>query len=57
MCGRLEALGGWNRATGNVLEQLAPEALWAPGSLVTNLQAVHWHIGADGLWRRGEDNA
>ncbi len=50
MVGQLEALGGWDRGKGSDLEQLAPDPLWAPGSVVTGPE-TSWFIKENGLWQ------
>lgn len=50
MVGQMEALGGWDRAKGSGLEQLAPDPLWAPGSSVTDAE-TSWFIKENGLWQ------
>ncbi len=56
MIGQLEALGGWDRAKGSGLEQLAPIPLWAPGSSVTDA-GTSWFIKEDGLWQLKDGGA
>lgn len=50
LVGQLESLGGWDRAKGDDLEQLAPAPLWTPGSSVADQQRC-WYIKENGLWQ------